>query len=131
MAHDKDQLGIYIDIGKDIVPRMNFTIGEHTTNVDITADGANNIGTSLLMSSFICSLGKGIPEGTVVSPGALPVLDVKGYIDEATRLPALMLSLVGGGTLTFLLSADLAAQASATLGEQARVAVNAQPTEPK
>ena len=128
MANEKDQLGIYIDFSKDIVPRMNFTIGEHTTNVDITAAGANDLGTSLLMSSFICSLGKGIPEGTVVSPGALPVLAVSGCIDEATHLPALTMSLVGGGTLTFLLSADLAAQASATLGEQARAVVNARST---
>lgn len=115
MANEKDQLGIYIDISKDIVPRMNFTIGEHTTNVDITSEGANNLGTSLLMSSFICSIGKGIPEGTVVSPGALPVSGVEGHIDGATSLPALTLSLVGGGTLTFLLSADLVAQASAAL----------------
>ena len=62
MASPTDQLGIYVDIGKNVVPRLNFTLGDHTTNVDIDVAGAANLGSSLLMASFLSSIGKGVPE---------------------------------------------------------------------
>ena len=126
MTQRADQLGIYVDISKDTVPRLNFTLGGHTTNVDIDAAGASELGASLLMSSFICSIGQGVPEGTSISPGQLPVIGVEGQIDAATNLPGLTLTLVGGAKLTFVLTPDLAAQASISLSSQVRAIVDPQ-----
>ena len=118
MASPTDQLGIYVDIGKNVVPRLNFTLGDHTTNVDIDSAGAANLGVSLLMSSFISSIGKGIPDGTLVSPGQLPVQSVEGSVDPASNLPTLKIGLVGGAELNLIFSADLAAVGAALLTRQ-------------
>ncbi|WP_336489767.1 hypothetical protein [Methylobacterium nigriterrae] len=118
MANPNEQLGIYVDIGKNTVPRLNFTLGGHTTNVDIDGPGAANLGASLLMSSFLCSIGKGVPDGTLVSPGQLPVASVKGGVDPATNLPTLKLGLIGGAELNLVFSADLAAIGATLLTKQ-------------
>ena len=129
MANPTDQLGIYVDISKDIVPRLNFTLGGHTTNVDIDSAGASELAGSLLMSSFICSIGKSLPEGTPISPGQLPVASVEGQVDAATNLPTLVLTLIGGAKLTFVMSADLAAQGSITLLTQVRAVTPLEPAD--
>ncbi|KAB1075335.1 hypothetical protein [Methylobacterium planeticum] len=118
MANQTDQLGIYVDMGKNAVPRLNFTLGGHTTNVDIDGVGAANLGSSLLMSSFLSSIGKGVPDGTLVSPGQLPVQTVDGGVDPATNLPTLKLGLIGGAELTLIFSADLAAVGATLLTQQ-------------
>ena len=118
MASPTDQLGIYVDIGKNVVPRLNFTLGDHTTNVDIDSAGAANLGVSLLMSSSISSIGKGIPDGTLVSPGQLPVQSGEGSVDPASNLPTLKIGLVGGAELNLIFSADLAAVGAALLTRQ-------------
>ncbi|TXM71536.1 hypothetical protein FV218_15070 [Methylobacterium sp. WL69] len=129
MANQSDQLGIYVDIGKNIVPRLNFTLGDHTTNVDIDTVGAANLGASLLMSSFLSSIGKGIPDGTLVSPGQLPVQSVEGSVDPASNLPTLKIGLIGGGELNLIFSADLAAVGAALLTRQTLQVVKDQPVE--
>ena len=129
MASHTDQLGIYVDIGKNVVPRLNFTLGDHTTNVDIDAAGAANLGVSLLMSSFISSIGQGIPDGTLVSPGQLPVQSIEGSVDPATNLPTLKIGLVGGAELNLILSADLAAVGAAVLIRQTTQVTKDQPEE--
>lgn len=126
MASPTDQLGIYVDIGKNVVPRLNFTLGGHTTNVDIDVAGAADLGSSLLMASFLSSIGKGVPDGTLVSPGPLPVQSVAGSVDPATSLPTLKLGLVGGAELTLVFSADLAAVGAANLTHQTVQVVKAQ-----
>jgi hypothetical protein len=118
MASPTDQLGIYVDIGKNDVPRLNFTLGGHTTNVDIDVAGAANLGSSLLMASFLSSIGKGVPDGTMVTPGQLPVQSVEGSVDPATNLPTLKVGLIGGAELTLVFSADLAALGAASLTHQ-------------
>ncbi|GJE43739.1 hypothetical protein [Methylobacterium soli] len=118
MASSNDQLGIYVDIGKNVVPRLNFTLGGHTTNVDIDVAGAANLGSSLLMASFLSSIGKGVPDGTLVSPGQLPVESVEGSVDPVTNLPTLKVGLIGGAELTLVFSADLAALGAASLTHQ-------------
>lgn len=120
MASQTDQLGIYVDIGRNAVPRLNFTIGDHTTNVDIDGPGAANLGASLLTSSFLSSMGQEIPTGTAVAPGQLPVAKVEGGVDPATNLPTLRLELIGGAVLTFVLSPDVAAIAATLLMQQVR-----------
>ena len=120
MANPTDQLGIYVDIGKSGVPRLNFTIGEHTTNVDIDAPGAANLGGSLLTACFLASLDRTVPAGTIVAPGQLPVASVEGALDPATNLPTLQVSLIGGGTLDLVFSADVAAVATTLLLQQVR-----------
>lgn len=129
MANQSDQLGIYVDIGKNIVPRLNFTLGDHTTNVDIDTVGAANLGASLLMSSFLSSIGKGIPDGTLVSPGQLPVQSVEGSVDPASNLPTLKIGLIGGGELNLIFSADLAAVGASLLTRQTLQVVKDQPVE--
>jgi hypothetical protein len=129
MANQSDQLGIYVDIGKNIVPRLNFTLGDHTTNVDIDTVGAANLGASLLMSSFLTSIGKGIPDGTLVSPGQLPVQSVEGSVDPSSNLPTLKIGLIGGGELNLIFSADLAAVGAALLTRQTLQVVKDQPVE--
>jgi hypothetical protein len=129
MTDQTDQLGIYVDIGKNAVPRLNFSIGSHTTNVDIDGPGAANLGTALLTSSFLSSVGQEIPVGTVVGPGQLPVAKVEGAVDPATNLPTLKLELVGGASMTFVLSADLAAIAATLLVQQVRAVTPIEPGE--
>lgn len=115
-----DQLGIYVDIGRNAVPRLNFTLGGHTTNVDIDGPGAAHLGASLLTASFLSGMGHEVPVGTVVAPGQLPVASVTGAIDAATNLPTLTIELIGGAALTFVLSADVAAIAATSLVQQVR-----------
>lgn len=118
MASPTDQLGIYVDIGKNVVPRLNFTLGDHTTNVDIDVAGAANLGSSLLMASVLGSIGRTIPDGTMISSGPLPVQSVEGSVDPATNLPTLKIGLVGGAELNLVFSADLAALGAASLTRQ-------------
>ena len=127
MASQPDRLGIYVDIGENVVPRLNFKLGDHTTNVDIDTAGAADLGVSLLMSSFISSIGKGIPDGTLVSPGQLPVQSVEGSVDPTTNLPTLKIGLVGGAELNLILSADLAAVGAAVLTHQTLQVTKDQP----
>ena len=129
MTDKTDQLGIYVDIGRNGVPRLNFTIGDHTTNVDIDAAGAANLGASLLTSTFLAGMGQEIPAGTVVAPGQLPVAKVEGVLDEATNLPTLKLELIGGATLTFVLSPDVAAIAATSLLHQVQAVTPVAPNE--
>lgn len=120
MANKADQLGIYVDIGRNAVPRLNFTLGGHTTNVDIDGPGAAHLGSSLLTASFLTGMGGEIPPGTAVAPGQLPVAGVRGAIDASTNLPTLQVELIGGAVLTFVMSADVAAVAVTTLLQQVR-----------
>jgi hypothetical protein len=120
MTDKSDQLGIYVDIGRNAVPRLNFTLGGHTTNVDIDGPGAAHLGGSLLTASFLTGMGGDIPVGTAVAPGQLPVADVKGAIDPSTDLPTLQIELIGGAVLKFVMSADVAAMAVTTLLQQVR-----------
>jgi hypothetical protein len=133
MANPTDQLGIYVDISKDVVPRLNFTLGDHTTPIDLDGAGAANLGASLLMASFLSDIGKGIPDGTRVSPGPIPVQSVEGGVDPATNLPSLKIRLIGGGELHLILSVDLGAMAAANLTHQVRQIVGDQelPESPK
>lgn len=128
MANKTDQLGIYVDIGRNAVPRLNFTLGGHTTNVDIDGPGAAHLGGSLLTASFLTGMGGEIPVGTSVAPGQLPVAGVKGAIDPSTSLPTIQFELIGGAVLSFVMSADVAAMAVTTLLQQVR-AVTPPPTD--
>jgi hypothetical protein len=120
MSNKSDQLGIYVDIGRNAVPRLNFTLGGHTTNVDIDGPGAAHLGGSLLTASFLTGMGGEIPAGTAVTPAQLPVAGVKGAIDPSTELPTLQFELIGGAVLSFVMSADVAAMAVTTLLQQVR-----------
>lgn len=122
MQDRSQDLEISVDISADRTPRLRFSVAGQSTNVSLELEGAGKLAGSLLTSCFICSIGQDIPEGTQVSAGQIPVTASSAYCDPETKLPTLTLALMGGGELTLVFSADLAAEAAAALGREAVVA---------
>lgn len=118
MDDHSHQMEIGVDIGAEQTPRLRFSIAEQATNVALSPEGATRLAGSLLTSCFLCSIGRNIPEGTPVSSGKIPVTASKVQIDPDTNLPTLTISLMGGGELTFIFSADLAVESGTGLANE-------------
>lgn len=124
MPDDTPAIGLHVDIGPEGTPRLNFSLGSHVTNLPVAHESATDLGLALLHARFLSSLGQAIPANTIVPPGQLPVMSVTGHVDPTTSLPTLTFGFVGGGSITLLFTANLAASTARAVAEQ----LGAQPT---
>lgn len=113
-----ETLEIGVDIGSDNTTQLRFSAGGHSTSVSMAPESATQLAGSLLTACFITSIGQTIPEGTRVAAGQIPVTASTARCDPQTGLPTMTVTLMGGGDLTLVFSADLAISGAAALAQE-------------
>ncbi|MGU3537708.1 hypothetical protein [Methylobacterium sp. A54F] len=97
-------------------PRIRITIGARAIPVEIEPAQAAELGVALLAASALCAPGNPRPpEGSAIRDAHLPVVQWQTGILNATGLPVLLPTLLGGAQLVLTFPPEQAAACAQAL----------------